>query len=166
MLVPTLLMVLLAAGLLALAWQRGDGSHLAGLRAAAHMTLQLTPLLLAAFLVAGLLQSLLPADMVQRWLGESSGFKGILLASLVGGLTPGGPYVSLPVAMVLVRAGAGAGVIVAFLSGWSLWAFNRIPLEIGILGWRLTVIRLASVLVFPPIIGLVAHIFFKAARQG
>ncbi len=166
MLFPTILMALLALLLFIIALRRGDGSHLAGLNGAWHMILQILPLLLAAFLVAGLLQSIMPSDLVQRWLGESSGIKGIFLASLAGGLTPGGPYVSLPVAMVLVRSGAGAGVIVAFLSGWSLWAFNRIPMEIGILGWRLTLIRLASVLVFPPLIGLVAHIFFKAARPG
>ena len=75
-------------------------------------------------------------------------------------LTPGGPYVSLPVALGLLRAGAGAGTMVAYLTGWSLWAIARLPMEVGILGWKLTMIRFVSTLIFPPIAGLIAHLLF------
>lgn len=50
--------------------------------------------------------------------------------------------------------------MVAFLTGWSLWAVARIPMEIGILGWRLTLARVASTFIFPPIAGLIANAFF------
>jgi uncharacterized membrane protein YraQ (UPF0718 family) len=72
--------------------------------------------------------------------------------------------VSLPIAAGLVRAGAGMGTIVAFLTGWSLWAVGRLPMEIGILGWRVTVARLACTFVFPPLAGLLAQALFGAWR--
>jgi uncharacterized membrane protein YraQ (UPF0718 family) len=96
--------------------------------------------------------------------GAESGLRGILVGSLAGGLAPGGPFVSLPVAAALVRSGASVGTIVAFLTGWSLWAFSRLPMEVGILGWKLTAVRFASTLVFPPLAGLIANQFFSSAR--
>ncbi len=160
MLVPTLVMGALAVGLLALGWSRGQGESVAGLRAAGTMLWQIIPLLIFAFIVAGMIQTLLPQELISRWVGESSGWRGILLGSVAGGLAPGGPYVSLPIAAGLMRSGAGVGTMVAFLTGWSLWAVGRLPMEVGILGWRLTLIRFASVLVFPPLAGFIAQYFF------
>jgi len=160
MLAPTVVMVSLALALVLWGWQRGQGEHLAGLGGAWRMTLQVLPLLLAAFVVAGMVQALLPPGLVQRWVGHESGWRGIWLGALAGGLTPGGPYVSLPIVLVLTKGGAGVGTVVAFLTGWSLYAFARIPMEVGIIGWRLTAIRLASTAIFPPLAGWVAQLLF------
>jgi len=51
--------------------------------------------------------------------------------------------------------------MVAFLTGWSLWAVTRLPLEMGLMGWKFTLIRLACVFFFPPIAGLIANKFFS-----
>jgi len=65
----------------------------------------------------------------------------------------------------MLKTGAGPGTMVAFLTGWSLWAFNRLPMEVGILGWKFTLIRLASVLIFPPLAGLIANFFFSGVKN-
>jgi len=160
MLIATLVMATLAAVLLYIAYRQGEGQHLRGLRISLAMTVEILPLLVFAFMVAGLVQILIPQETVSRWIGGESGFRGILIGSLAGGLAPGGPYVSLPIAAGLVRSGAGIGTMVAFLTGWSLWAVARIPMEVGILGWKLTLARLVSTLVFPPIAGIVASALF------
>jgi hypothetical protein len=54
--------------------------------------------------------------------------------------------------------------MVAFLTGWSIWAVNRLPMEVGILGWRLTLIRIASTAFFPPLAGLIAQALFSNSR--
>ena len=90
--------------------------------------------------------------------------RGILIGTLAGAFAPGGPYVSLPIVAGFLRAGAGTGTMVAFLTGWSLWAFSRLPMEVAILGWRFTLIRLASTFFFPPIAGLLAHILFAGTK--
>jgi len=102
----------------------------------------------------------LPQDLLSRWVGVESGKRGILIGTLAGGLTPGGPYVSLPVVAGLLRAGASVGIMVAFLTAWSLWAVSRLPMEVGILGWKFTLIRIASTFFFPPIAGLIAQTLF------
>ena len=94
-------------------------------------------------------------------MGTESGFRGILIGSAVGGLTPGGPYIAMPIAAGLMQTGAGIGTMVAFMTGWSLWAFTRLPLEIGIMGWKFTAIRLACTLLLPIIAGLIANLFFS-----
>ncbi|MBN2282338.1 MAG: permease [Deltaproteobacteria bacterium] len=164
MLIPTIIMAVLAVGLFALAYARGEGQHTAGLKLAAAMTIQILPLLFFAFIVAGLVQVLLPHDMLSRWVGAESGIRGIIIGTIAGGFSPGGPYVSLPIAAGLLQSGAGVGTMVAFLTGWSLWAVSRIPMEVGILGWKFTIIRLATTFFFPPIAGLIAQYFFSGPR--
>ena len=74
---------------------------------------------------------------------------------------PGGPYVSVPIAGGLLKTGASVGTMVAFLTGWSLWAITRLPMDIGILGWKFTLVRLACTFFFPPIAGLLANLLFS-----
>ncbi len=116
----------------------------------------LLPLLVVAFLLAGFVRALVPAEVIAEWVGKGSGVKGILVGTMAGGMTPGGPYVTLPIAASLRTSGASVAVVVAFMTGWSLWAFGRLPWEFGILGPRVTVIRILSTLILPPIAGLLA----------
>ncbi len=164
MLVPTIIMALMAATLLIIAWRRGGGEHIQGLERAWSTTLEIIPMLAFAFIIAGMVQELIPRELMSRWVGAESGFRGILIGSLAGGLSPGGPFVSMPLAATLLRSGAGVGTMVAYLTGWSLWSVARLPLEVGILGWKFTLIRLASTLVFPPIAGWIANALFSGVR--
>ena len=107
MVIPTLIMGLLAVALLALGYSRGEGEHLQGLRSGFGMILEIVPLLLFAFIVAGMVQVLLPRDLIAKWVGAESGIRGILIGTVAGGLSPGGPYVSLPIVAGLLRTGAG-----------------------------------------------------------
>jgi hypothetical protein len=54
--------------------------------------------------------------------------------------------------------------MVAFVTAWSLWAVGRLPMDIGILGWKFTVVRLACTFFFPPIAGLLAQLFFSGFK--
>ncbi len=166
MLWPTIIMGVIAIFLLYLGYRQGEGKHIEGLTSAFQMTYEILPLLVFAFIVAGMAQVLIPRDMLAKWVGEESGFKGIIIGTVAGGFTPGGPFVSLPIAAGLFRAGAGLGTMVAFLTGWSLWGINRIPMEVGVLGWKLTMVRFASTFFFPPIAGLIAQMVFKNSNVG
>lgn len=160
MLIPTIIMAVLAVILFALAYQKGGGQHISGMKSALNMTIQVLPLLVFAFIVAGMVQVLLPRESLSRWAGEESGIRGLLIGTVAGGFAPGGPYVSLPIAAGLLRTGASVGTMVAFLTGWSLWAVGRLPMEIGIMGWRFTLVRIVSTFFFPPIAGWIAQTFF------
>ena len=161
MLVPMIIMGILAIVLLYIGYQRGEGEHIAGLKNAYNMTIQIFPLLIFAFIVAGMVQVMIPKELLAKWVGTESGMRGIFVGAIAGGLAPGGPYVSLPIVAGLLKSGASVGTMVAFLTGWSIWAVGRLPMEIGILGWKFTLIRVLSTLIFPPIAGYIAQLFFS-----
>jgi hypothetical protein len=54
--------------------------------------------------------------------------------------------------------------MVAYITAWSLWAISRLPMEIGIMGWKFTLVRLACTFFFPPIAGLIAQTFFAGIK--
>jgi len=161
MLFPTITMALIAGILILIGYLRGGGEHVIGLRRAGNMTIQILPLLACAFTVAGMVQVLIPHDILVKWVGVESGIRGIMIGTIAGGFAPGGPYVSLPIAAGFLRAGASVGTMVAFLTGWSLWAAGRLPMEVGIMGWKFTLIRLACTFFFPPVAGILADRFFS-----
>lgn len=163
MLIPTVIMGILAFFLLLIGYLRG-GEHIIGLKSALNMVVEILPLLIFAFIVAGMVQVLLPRELLSKWVGLESGMRGIFIGTIAGGLSPGGPYVSLPVVAGLLRAGASVGTMVAFLTGWSLWAVSRLPMDVGILGWRFTIIRLLCTFFFPPIAGYLAQVLFGGTR--
>ena len=164
MIIPTVIMGIIAVALLLTGYWRGQDEHIAGIKSTLKMTGEILPLLIFAFIVAGMAQALLPRALISRWVGTESGMRGILIGTAAGAFAPGGPYVSLPIATALLRSGASTGTMVAFLTGWSLWAFSRLPMEFAILGWRFTLIRLASTFFFPPIAGLIANTFFAGGK--
>lgn len=164
MLVPTIIMGLLATTLLTIGYYKGQGEHVNGVKLALSLTIQVLPLLVFALIVAGMVQVMVPKEILSKLVGEESGIRGILIGTVAGGLSPGGPYVNLPIAAGLLHAGASVGTMVAFLTGWSLWAFSRLPMEVGILGWKLTLIRIASTFFFPPIAGWIAQTFFSGIK--
>lgn len=161
MLIPTIIMGVIAIALLIYAYSKGGGEHILGLKAGGNILLQVLPMLIFVFIIAGVIQYILPVEMVAKWVGADSGLRGIIIGTAAGGITPGGPMVSMPIAAGLLQSGAGIGTMVAFMTGWSLWAFSRIPLEIGLMGWKFTAIRLACTLFFPIIAGLLANLFFS-----
>lgn len=161
MLIPTIIMGVIAIALFIVAYLKGGGEHILGLKEAGNILLQILPLLIFAFIIAGIIKVLIPTEMISKWVGAESGFRGIMIGTVVGGLTPGGPYTAMPIAAGLLQAGAGIGTMVAFMTGWSLWAFTRLPLEIGIMGWKFTGVRLACTFFLPIVAGLISNLFFS-----
>jgi uncharacterized membrane protein YraQ (UPF0718 family) len=161
MLFPTVIMGIIAGTLILIGYLKGEGQHLVGLRTAGNMTIHILPLLVFAFTVAGMAQVLIPREILAKWVGLESGLRGIMIGTVAGGFAPGGPFVSLPIAAGLLRAGASVGTMVAFLTGWSLWAVGRLPMEVGIMGWKFTLVRVACTFFFPPLAGILANKFFS-----
>ncbi|HUW22416.1 MAG TPA: permease [bacterium] len=161
MVIATVIMGLLAIILVSIGYYKGGGEHVLGLKSAMNMTIQILPLVIFAFIVASMVQVLIPHEFLSKWIGKGSGIRGILIGTVAGSLVTGGPYVSLPIAAGLLRSGASVGTTVAFLTGWSLCAFGRLPIEVGVMGWKFTLIRMVSTFFFPPIAGLIANRLFS-----
>lgn len=159
----TLILTGVALVLAGVAWAQGGLAQVAaGLSRGMATLVAVTPLVLAAFLVAGLVQVLVRQDLVERWLGAEAGWRGILLACVAGALIPGGPYAYYPIAGVLLHSGASVGVLVAFVTAKNLYSLLRLPLEFALLGPYLTLVRVAATLWIPPLMGFLAEALFGA----
>lgn len=122
------------------------------------LLVQIMPQLAAGLLIGGLVTRLVSREKVAQWLGGSSGMKGLMLASVAGLLTPGGPFTSFPMVYALWIAGADAGSLIAFISAWSLIGFNRLIVwELPLLGVEFTMVRYIACLPLPIVAGLIAR---------
>jgi uncharacterized membrane protein YraQ (UPF0718 family) len=155
----SLVISLMALILGAIAYFSPTKLHLQGLKIAKEQALTMIPRVIMALIISGFFSVLIPTDVVATWLGRQSGIKGILIASLIGGFTPGGPIICFPIAVVLFKTGAGIPALISFLTAWSIFAFHRIIVyEVPFLGLRFVTIRILSSLVLPPLAGILAVI--------
>jgi uncharacterized membrane protein YraQ (UPF0718 family) len=154
----TLVLAGVAGVLLVIAFYRGNNLPRAGLLAAGRTLWRNLAILLLGFVIAGLVQVLIPRDLITRWLGAEAGFKGVLIGCAAGGLVPGSPYAVFPLVAALYQAGAGLGAVVGFVSAWSLWSVTRLPVEMALIGPRPALVRYAITFVVPPIAGLLAEV--------
>lgn len=141
---------------------QGPAILIKGFLVAGKMLINVIPLLIAAFLLMGLIQVLISKEFVEKWFGHESGIKGIILGSVAGGLVPGGPYVFYPLAATFLLSGADIGTIIAFIVAKNLWSVSRIPMEVALIGPKITAIRYAITFVFPIVLGIIVNTFFKS----
>ncbi|HAA58043.1 MAG TPA: hypothetical protein DCE42_24995 [Myxococcales bacterium] len=149
-------LVVVLAFLIILAILKGDGALQAGMKASFTQGVKLLPILLIAFFIAGFVEVLLPKGFVERWLTDAAGWQGICIAWIAGILTPAGTIVGLPIAASLYKAGAGIGVLMTYLTSLALLSMIRLPLEVGIYGLKLTLIRIGVSILLPPVAGGIA----------
>lgn len=145
-------------GLMGAAAYKGDGALVGGLRTGAVSGLKFLPVLAVAFIIMGYVDVLLPKAVIERWLSDAAGWRGLGVAWLAGLLTPAGSVVGLPLAAGLLKAGVGAGVLVTYLTSMATLSLIRVPLEIGFYGWRLMVLRVVASVVLPFVAGGVARL--------
>ncbi|MBV1905318.1 MAG: permease [Pseudomonadales bacterium] len=104
----------------------GSDAVLESVQGSLWLLLKICPILIAAMWVGGYAQALIPKEFVKKWLGSESGFKGQIIASIAGALTPGGPFAAFPIILVLQRSGASFAICINFLTAWSVIGVNRI----------------------------------------
>lgn len=128
-------------------------------RRARQTFLFMLPRLLVGLVGAGFLAALLPGEFVRNWLSAQSGLQGILLATVFGALTPGGPFVAFAIGASALKAGAGAGALVAYVSAWSVVSLVRtLSYEVPLMGRVFTRTRLLMSLPIPVVLGLCASL--------
>jgi uncharacterized membrane protein YraQ (UPF0718 family) len=167
--VDATLIILLGLVVVALvvAYLRDAALPMRGLEASGRLLGSVWIELALGFVLAGLIEVLIPQAMLARWLGggERVG-QGILVGWAAGLVLPGGPYVYFPVAANLFRNGAEAGPIIALLTAKTLVSPVRtLTYEAPLLGWPLTLARFIPALLLPPVLGLVGQWLFNLFRR-
>ncbi len=141
----------------------------------ASTLVRIGPLVVLGITMAGMIQVLVPPSLVSRWMGEESGFLGILIGIGAGIITPGGPYVSFPIAASLFKSGAGVGPMAAYLTAKNLFPLERtLVYEIPFMGTKFFIAKfiasfalpLLAGLLIPPLLRLVNRYFIPAPKEG
>ena len=160
-----ILLALVAVALLA-AFLRDPHLPLTGLVASGRLLRGVWIEIALGFILAGLLEVLLPAQAMAQWLGRENLGRGILVGWGVGLILPGGPYMLFPIAANLVRTGAEPGPVIALLTAKTLVSpIRMLTYEAPLLGWPLTLARLIPGVLLPPVLGYLGQWLFALFKR-
>lgn len=137
---------------------RGAGAALEALGDAATLLAVVAPQVIAGLIIGGLLQTLISRDWMERSFGRESGLRGLVLATVGGVITPTGPFAAFPLVYALWKAGADAGTLVAYLTGWAILGLHRIVVwELPFMGPEFALLRFVLCLPMPILGGWLAR---------
>ncbi|NLN16117.1 MAG: hypothetical protein GX182_02220 [Firmicutes bacterium] len=146
-------------------WKGGPSLAGQGLISGLQQLLRVIPMVAAAFLAAGLMKRLITPKLINHWLGQKAGWRGLFIGWLAGSLIPGGPYVYYPIALSLVHSSIGMGPLMAFVLGKQLSSLERLLVEFPFLGPRLTMVRFALTWFFPLLLALLSSLIWPMAGE-
>lgn len=106
------------------------------------------PQFLVVVILIAISLSVLKTETISRFIGESSGLAGMLVASLVGAITLIPGFVAFPAAGELLHHGAGTLQIAAFVSSLMMVGIVTLPMEIQYFGKRAAILRNVCALIF------------------
>lgn len=106
------------------------------------------PQLTAILLLIGFALAIISPSTISYFMGDQSGFSGVLFASVIGSITLIPGFVAFPLAAALLKSGAGYAQIAAFVSTLMMVGIVTIPMEISFFGKKATLIRNALAFVF------------------
>jgi len=116
------------------------------------------PRLAAAQVVAGLIWVMLPRDRFSRLLSNNSGRRGLVIATVAGIITPGGPASAYPFLAIIAAAGADRGILVTYITSWALLAAQRLIVwDVPFMGIEFSALRFLVCLPLPILAGLIAR---------
>lgn len=136
----------------------GHNAFLAALSSDVDLLIRTAPRIAVALTIAGLLWVMLPRDRVTALIGADSGFRGIVIATIAGMVTPGGPSAAFALLAVLAGSGADRGALVAYITSWAILGLQRLLVwDVPFMGAEFSAIRFLICLPLPIIAGLIAR---------
>ena len=131
-------------------WQRGRVVATAAAREGTKDFINIVPRVAIGVIGSGYIAAVLPQEVITGWFGSDSGWLGVLMAAVAGAATPGGPVIGFSLGAVAMKAGAGPPQVIAYVTAWALFAFQRLILwEIPFMPARFVWFRAAVSLPFP-----------------
>ena len=145
----------LAVALLALSFFKDGHKTLTTLKKAGKSFLGILPQFLGIIAIVGVLLALLDPATINRILGRSSGFLGVMIASVVGSITLIPGFIAFPTAALLLKGGAGYMQMGAFVSTLMMVGVITLPTEIDFFNRRMALLRNGLAYLFSLVVALV-----------
>ncbi|MGI6466499.1 MAG: permease [Sphaerochaetaceae bacterium] len=114
------------------------------------------------FILLGLLDVWVPRDTMVKYMGKGSGVTGALLAFLIGSAAAGPLYVVFPIAAAFMRKDVKFSNILILIGAWSTTKIPMILFELGSLGTKFGLTRLALNI---PVILIITLVINKAMNK-
>src|SRR5690554_2780626 len=114
------------------------------------------------FILLGLLDVWVPRDTMVKYMGKGSGVTGALLAFLIGSAAAGPLYVVFPIAAAFMRKDVKFLNILILIGAWSTTKIPMILFELGSLGTKFGLTRLALNI---PVILIITLVINKAMNK-
>jgi len=162
------LWILLALVVVAIvvAFARDARLPLEGLAASGRLVRGVWIELALGFILAGLLEVLLPRPVLSRWLGGEHVGQGVLIGWAAGLIIPGGPYVLFPIAANLFQQGAAPAPLITLLTAKTLVSpIRMLTYEAPLLGWPLTLARFIPGVLLPPVMGYIGQWLYMLFKR-
>ena len=140
---------------LLIAFTRDRKKAMKSLKIAGKSFIKMLPMVFIIIIIIGLLLGFVPPDQISRFVGEQSGFGGMLLVGAVGALMHIPALLSFPLAASLIEDGASVGAVAAFITTLTMIGTITLPLEIKELGKKMAVLRNGISFVIAIIIALI-----------
>ena len=114
---------------------------MASVKNSVYYLIEMVQVLPVIFLFTVVIEALVPKEMIMRGFGENSGFKGNLLALLLGSISAGPIYAAFPISKTLLGKGANISNIVIILSAWAVIKVPMLANEAKFLGVNFMIVR-------------------------
>jgi uncharacterized membrane protein YraQ (UPF0718 family) len=104
---------------------------------------EMVVILIPVAVLMGFFEVLVPKQLIGKYLGRESGWKGVLLALLFGTAPTGPLYVAFPIAAMLLKKGASPLNVIILLDAWAAIKIPQLLIEARFLGPSFMLVRLA-----------------------
>ena len=125
------------------------------------VTIEMLKILPCAFILIALFEQWVKQETVIRHLGNGRSVRGYLWALLLGSMVVGGLYVAFPLAYTLYKKGASLKVVFSFLGFAGVCRIPMVLFEVGFMGLKFTLIRLAVAIPLMLIAGITLGSFLE-----
>lgn len=128
--------------------------------------LEMLFILPAVLVLMGLFAVWVSREKVVKYLGDSSGLRGIALSMFLGALPTGPLYIAFPMGAMLVKKGARVANVMAFLSAWACIKIPQELVEFDFMGWEFALTRLVLTAILIGVMCLAAEWIYNRWSHG
>lgn len=130
------------------------------LKIACKRFLKILPAFDGMLVLVSIVLTLIPNELIVRYLGKSNMFKGTLAASFIGSVTLMPGFIAYPLCGILLQKAVSYTVISAFTTTLMMVGFVTFPIEKKYFGTKVTVIRNVLSFFTALVVAVMTGIFF------
>ncbi|MFW6035559.1 MAG: permease [Halothermotrichaceae bacterium] len=122
---------------------------------------EMLEILPAVFVLTGLINAWVPAEVIMKYFGNKSGVRGKLISVLVGSVSAGPIYAAFPLSQSLLNKGASIGNTIIIISAWAVVKIPMLIVESKFLGITFAGVRYLLTIPAIIIMGSIAEKIIK-----